>query len=81
MVTKAQIDRLCQRIEALSPKSDRVVFVWKPSETEDEALERRLSRGTGRSFRRASLRLQLARGMRVNLPADFDVDGHLTIKS
>jgi len=41
MVTKAQIDRLCQRIEALATKSDRVVFVWKNAgETENEVLER-----------------------------------------
>ena len=44
MVTKAQIDRLCQRIKALAPKSDRVVFVWKNAgETEDEVLERHYS--------------------------------------
>ena len=29
MVTKAQIDRIATRIEALAPKSDRVVYVWR----------------------------------------------------
>jgi hypothetical protein len=29
MVTKAQIDRIAARIEALAPKSDRVVGVWR----------------------------------------------------
>ena len=41
MVTKAQIDRIATRIEALSPKSDRVVYVWRNrDETEEEVLER-----------------------------------------
>ena len=41
MVTKAQIDRIATRIEALAPKSDRVVYVWRNRrETEDEVLER-----------------------------------------
>ena len=29
MVTKAQIDRIATRIEALAPKSDRVAYVWR----------------------------------------------------
>ena len=29
MVSKAQIDRIATRIEALAPKSDRVVYVWR----------------------------------------------------
>ena len=41
MVTKAQIDRIATRIEALAPKSDRVVYVWRNrGETEEEVLER-----------------------------------------
>jgi hypothetical protein len=41
MVTKAQIDRIAARIEALAPKSDRVVYVWcNRGETEEEVLER-----------------------------------------
>ena len=42
MVSKAQIDRIATRIEALAPKSDRVVYVWRNrGETEEEVLERR----------------------------------------
>jgi hypothetical protein len=41
LVTKAQIDRIATRIEALVPKSDRVVYIWRNrSETEEEVLER-----------------------------------------
>ena len=41
MITKAQIDRIATRIEALAPNSDRVVYVWRNwVETEEEALER-----------------------------------------
>jgi hypothetical protein len=41
MVTKAQIDRIAIRIEALAPKSDRVAYVWRtPGESEEEVLER-----------------------------------------
>jgi hypothetical protein len=41
MVTKAQIERIAARIEALAPKSDRVVGVWRNrGETAEEALER-----------------------------------------
>ena len=41
MVTKAQIDRIATRIEALAPKSDRVVYVWRNrGETEEEVPER-----------------------------------------
>ena len=29
MVTRAQIDRIATRIEALAPRSDRVVGVWR----------------------------------------------------
>ena len=37
MVTRAQIDR----IEALTPKSNRVVYVWRNlDETSEEVLER-----------------------------------------
>ena len=40
MVTRAQIDRIATRIEALAPKSDRVVYVWRnQGETEQEVLE------------------------------------------
>ena len=38
MVTKAQIERIAARIEALAPKSDRVVGVWRNrGETAEEA--------------------------------------------
>ena len=41
MVTRAQLDRIATRIEALAPKSDRVVYVWRNlGETEEEVLER-----------------------------------------
>lgn len=41
MVTRAQIDRIATRIEALTSKSNRVVYVWRnPDETEEEVLER-----------------------------------------
>ena len=41
MVTKAQIDRIATRIEALVPKSDLVVYVWRNwGETSEEVLER-----------------------------------------
>jgi hypothetical protein len=41
MVTKAQIDRIATRIEALSPKSDRGVYVWRNrGETAEEVLAR-----------------------------------------
>ena len=40
IVTRAQIDRIAARIEALAPKSDRV-YVWRNrGETEEEILER-----------------------------------------
>jgi hypothetical protein len=36
-----QIDRIATRIEALAPKADRVVYVWRnPDETCKEVLER-----------------------------------------
>jgi hypothetical protein len=41
MANRAQIDRIARRIEALAPKSDRVVYVWRNlDETEEEVLER-----------------------------------------
>jgi hypothetical protein len=41
MVTRAQLDRIATRIEALAPESDRVVYVWcNANETTDGALER-----------------------------------------
>jgi hypothetical protein len=44
MVTRAQLDRIATRIEALAPKSDRVVYVWRNrGETEEEVLERHTS--------------------------------------
>jgi hypothetical protein len=40
MVSKQQVDRIAQRIEALAPKSDRVVYVWRNRcETEEKVLE------------------------------------------
>jgi hypothetical protein len=39
MVTRAQLDRIATRIEALAPKSDRVVYVWR-NLGETEVLER-----------------------------------------
>ena len=41
MANRAQIDRIARRIEALAPKSDRVVYAWRnQGETEEEVLER-----------------------------------------
>ena len=41
MVSRAQLDRIATRIEALVPKSGRVVYVWRNrGETEEEVLER-----------------------------------------
>jgi len=41
MASKQQIDRIARRIEALAPKSDRVVYVWRNrGETAEEVLER-----------------------------------------
>lgn len=41
MVTRAQIDRIATRIEALTPKSNRVVYIWRNlDETAEEVLER-----------------------------------------
>jgi hypothetical protein len=41
MVSKQQIDRIAQRIEALAPKSDRVVYLWRNTgESTEELLER-----------------------------------------
>jgi hypothetical protein len=41
MVTRAQIDRIATRIEALTAKSNRLVYVWRNAgETEEEVLER-----------------------------------------
>ncbi len=41
MVTKAQIDRIVIRIDALAPKPDRVVCLWcDQDETTKEALKR-----------------------------------------
>jgi hypothetical protein len=41
MVTRAQIDRIASRIEALTPKTNRVVYVWRNvDETAEEVLER-----------------------------------------
>jgi len=35
------VDRIARRIEALAPKSDRVVYAWRnQGETEEEVLER-----------------------------------------
>jgi hypothetical protein len=40
MVTKAHIDRIASRIEALAPKSDRIVYVWRNrGETAEAVLE------------------------------------------
>jgi hypothetical protein len=41
MASKQQINRITQRIEALAPKSNRVVYVWRNlDETAEEVLER-----------------------------------------
>ena len=41
MASKQQIDRIARRIEALAPKSDRVVYVWRNrGETAEEVIER-----------------------------------------
>jgi 3-hydroxyacyl-CoA dehydrogenase len=41
MVSRAQLDRMATRIEALVPKSDRAVYVWRNrGETAEEVLER-----------------------------------------
>jgi hypothetical protein len=46
MVTRAQIDRIATRIEALAPKSNRVVYVWRNvDETAEEVLERHYAVG------------------------------------
>ncbi len=41
MPSKQQIDRIARRIEALAPKSNPVVYVWRNrGETGEEVLER-----------------------------------------
>jgi hypothetical protein len=51
MASKQQVERITQRIEALAPKSDCVVYVWRNrGETSEEGLERHYLTSPGDRF-------------------------------
>jgi hypothetical protein len=75
MVTRAQIDRIATRIEALTPKSNRVVYVWRNlDETEEEVLERHYRAFPADRLAAQTYNLQLAIGLGGGEMAD---DTHL----